>query len=89
MTESYEQLRAALRDRTVFVHLDVLPPRDAPPRQIMAYAFVPKPGDVPPTRPNGQAATLAITADQARELLAAGATWNGPPHLRAEILPDA
>jgi hypothetical protein len=84
MSESYEQLRAALRDRTGLIHLDVQPPRDAPIKQFVAYLFERVPGD----RPQGQAMSVEITPEQARELLAAGAEWKGPSHLRAEVLPD-
>ena len=88
MIESYEQLRAALSDRTAFVHVDVQPPRDAPTKQFMAYVFELAPGDPPPRRPQGQAASVAVTPEQARELLAAGAEWKGPAHMLAEVLPD-
>jgi hypothetical protein len=88
MSESYERLRAALRDRTAFVYVDVQPPRDAPTKQFVASLFEPPPGEQRPTRPQGQAVTIAITPEQARELLAAGAEWKGPAHLRAEVLPD-
>jgi hypothetical protein len=88
MSESYERLRAALRDRTAFVCLDVQPPRDAPTKQFVAFLFEPAPGEQRPTRPQGQAVSVAVTPDQARELLAAGAEWKGPAHMRAEILPD-
>lgn len=87
MSGSYEQLRAGLRDRTAFVYLDVQPPRDAPTRQFVAYLF--EPGDQRPARPQGQAMSVAVTPEQARELLAAGAEWKGPMHLRAEVLPDS
>ncbi len=88
MTASYEQVRAALRHRTAFVCVDVQPPRDAPTKQFMAFVFEPAPGDERPSRPQGQAMSLAVTPDQARELLAAGAEWKGPAHLRAEVLPE-
>ena len=88
MSESYEQLRAALRDRTAFVYLDVQPPRDAPTKQFVASWFELAPGDEHPRRPQGQGLSVAITREQARELLAAGAEWNGPAHMRAEVLPD-
>jgi hypothetical protein len=86
MSESYEQLLAALRDRTAFVYLDVQPPRDAPTKQFVASVFEPAPGDQ--RRPQGQAVSVAVTPEQAGELLAAGAEWKGPAHMRAEILPD-
>ncbi|HEY5928056.1 MAG TPA: hypothetical protein VIV11_40495, partial [Kofleriaceae bacterium] len=88
MSESYEQLLAALRDRTAFVYLDVQPPRDATTKQFVASLFAPAPGDPPPTRPQGKAVSVAVTPEQARELLAAGAEWKGPAHMRAEVLPD-
>ena len=84
MNESYEQLRAALRDRTALVFLDVQPPRDAPTKQFVASLFERAPGD----RPQGQAVSVAVTPEQARELLAAGAEWKGPAHMRAEVLPS-
>lgn len=89
MSESYEQVRAALDDRTAFVCLDVQPPRDAPTKQFVAFVFEPAPGDDPPSRPQGQSVRVEITPEQARELLAAGAKWMGPAHMRAEVLPDA
>lgn len=88
MSESYEGLLAAVRDRTGLVYLDVQPPRDAPTKQLVASLFEPAPGNERPRRPQGQAVSLAITPEQARELLAAGAEWKGPAHLRAEVLPD-
>jgi hypothetical protein len=87
MSDSYERLRAGLRDRTAFVCLDVQPPRDAPIKQLVAYLFEAAPGDERPTRPQGQAVSIEVTPEQARELLAAGAEWKGPAHMRAEILP--
>ena len=86
MSESYEHLRARLRDRTALVHLDVQPPRDAPNKQLVAYLFELAPGDQ--RRPQGQAVSVAVTPEQARELLAGGAEWKGPAHMRAEVLPD-
>jgi hypothetical protein len=88
MSESYEQLRAALRDRTAFVCVDVQPPRDAPTKQFVAFLFEAASGDQRPTRPQGQAKSIAVTPEQARELLAAGAEWKGPAHMRAEVLAD-
>jgi hypothetical protein len=88
MSETYEGLRAALRDGTALVWLDVQPPRDAPVKQLVAFRFEPAAGDDGTRRPQGQAASLAVTPEQARELLAAGAEWKGPSHLRAEVLPD-
>lgn len=87
MSESYEQLRVALRDRTALVHLDLQPPRDAPTKRFVAFLFERAPGDEP--RPQGQAVSVAVTPEQARELLASGAEWKGPAHMRAEILPGA
>ena len=89
MSESYEQLLATLRARTAFVYVDVQPPRDAPIKQFVASLFEPAPGDEPPTRPQGQAASIAVTAEQARELLAAGAEWKGPAHMRADVVSDS
>lgn len=86
MSESYEHLRAALRDRTALVYLDVQPPRDAPTKRFVASLFERAAGD--PPRPQGQAVSVAVTPEQAHELLAAGAEWKGPAHLRAEVLPD-
>jgi hypothetical protein len=87
MSEPYERLCAGLRAGTVLVHLDVQPPRDAPIKQLVAYLFELAPGDQRPVRPQGQALSVAVTPEQARELLAAGAEWKGPAHLRAEVLP--
>jgi hypothetical protein len=90
MSEFYEQLLATLRDRTALVYLDVQPPRDAPTKQFVASLFEAAPAGQPrPPRPQGQAVSQAVTPEQARELLAAGAEWKGPPHLRAELFPDA
>ena len=89
MSESYDHLLAALRDRSALVHLDIQAPRDAPTKQFMASLFEPAPGEHP-KRPQGQAAMLlSITPEQARELLASGAVWHGPAHMRAEVLPDS
>jgi len=87
MTDSYQHVLAALRDRTALVHLDVRPPRDAPAKELVASLFVIPPNDEHPQRPRGQAVSLAVTTEQARELIAAGAEWKGPAHLRAEVLP--
>jgi hypothetical protein len=86
MSESYEQLLTALRDRTALVYLDVQPPRDAPTKQFVASLFEPAPGDE--RRPQGQAMSVPVTPEQARELLATGAEWKGPAHMRAEVLRD-
>jgi hypothetical protein len=88
MSESYDQLRAAMRDRNALVLLDVLPPRDAPTKQFVAYVFEPGPGEPRPARPQGQPSTVAVTPEQAQELLAVGAEWKGPAHMREEILPN-
>lgn len=88
MSESYEQLLSALRDRSAFVYLDVQPPRDAPTKQFVASLFELAPGNQHPRRPQGQAVSVAVTPEQARELLAAGAEWKGPLHMRGEVLPD-
>jgi len=73
MSASYEQLLTALRDRTALVHLTVQPPRDAPVTHYLAFLF---------ERPQGQAVSVPVTPEQARELLAAGAEWKGPAHMR-------
>ena len=86
MTELYDRMLAAVRDQTGYVHLDVLPPRDAPTKQVIAYLFDPPPGETRAVRPHGQAASLPVTVEQARALLDAGAKWNGPAHLRDEVL---
>lgn len=54
----------------------------------MASMFERAPDDQRPARPQGQAVSIAVTPEQARELLAAGAEWKGPAHMRAEVLPD-
>lgn len=87
MSESYEQLLAAVRARTAFVYVDVQPPRDAPTKLFVASAFEPAAGDERPMRPQGQAVSMAVTPEQARELLAAGAEWKGPTHMREDVLP--
>jgi hypothetical protein len=89
MTELYERMLAAARDRSGWVHLDVMPPRDAPHKQLIASLFEPPPQQQRPPRPQGQAASLEVTHEQARALLAAGAEWKGPAHLRAEVLPES
>lgn len=80
---------AAVRDRSAWVFLDVQPPRDAPAKQLIATLFEDANGGPRPARPQGQGASVAVTQEQARELLAAGAEWKGPEHLRAEVFPDA
>lgn len=85
MNETYQQFLASLRDRAGFVHLDVQPPRDAPTKQFMAFLF--DIGTADPPRPQGQAASLAVTPEQASELMAAGAEWKGPTHMRPEVFP--
>jgi hypothetical protein len=89
MTELYDRMLAAARDHTGWVHLDVMPPRDAPNKQLIACLFEPVPGQQRPPRPQGQAAMLEISHEQARALLGAGAEWKGPAHLKAEVLPDS
>jgi len=32
--------------------------------------------------------SVAVTPEQARELLAAGAEWKGPAHMRVGVLPE-
>jgi len=86
MTESYEQLLSGLRGGTTFVYVDVQPPRDAVTKQFVAHRFELAPDEV--RRPQGDGVTFPVTAEQARELLAAGAEWKGPAHLRAEVLPE-
>ena len=89
MSKSYEQVLSALRGWTAFVYVDVQPPRDAPTKQFMASLFECGSGAERPTRPQGQAVSIAVTPEQARELLATGAEWKGPAHLRAEVLPGS
>lgn len=88
MKEPYEQMLAAVRDRTAYVFLDLQPPRDAPTKQFVATLFAGAHGEERPMRPQGLGSSLAVTPEQARELLAAGAEWKGPAHMRAEVLPD-
>jgi hypothetical protein len=88
MSESYEQLLAALRGQTALVYVDVQPPRDAPTKQFVASLYESSAGDQRPRRPQGQAISLAVTPEQASELLAAGAEWKGPAHMRANVLPN-
>lgn len=89
MLDLYERMLAAAHDRSGYVHLDVMPPRDAPTKQLVAFLFDPPPGEQLALRPQGQAASLPITHEQARALLQAGAKWNGPAHLQAEVLPGS
>ncbi|MBA3396672.1 MAG: hypothetical protein H0T89_28835 [Deltaproteobacteria bacterium] len=86
MSELYEQLLAALRDGSALVYLDVQPPRDTPIKKFLASLFASAPGDQRPTRPQGQPVSIDVTPEQARELLAAGAEWKGPAHMRAEVV---
>jgi hypothetical protein len=88
MSQTYEQVLAAARDRTSWVYLDVQPPRDAPIKQFVAFLFEPGADGQRPPRPQGQSARIDVTTEQARELLANGAEWKGPTHLRAEVLPE-
>lgn len=88
MAEPYDQMLAALRERAAFVHLDVQPPRNAPKKQFVASMFEVGHGEQGTMHPQGQGSSLAVTPEQARELLAAGAEWKGPAHMRAEVLPD-
>ncbi|MEO8842863.1 MAG: hypothetical protein ABI591_10590 [Kofleriaceae bacterium] len=88
MSESYEQLLAVLRDRTALVWLDVQPPRDAPTKSFVAFLFEPAADDEGRLRPQGQSTRVAVTPEQARELLGAGAEWKGPTHMRADVFPD-
>lgn len=88
MSELYDQLLVALRDRAALVYLDVQPPRDRPTKTFVASLFASAPGEPRPTRPEGQPVSVDVTPEQARELLAAGAEWKGPAHMRAEVLPN-
>jgi hypothetical protein len=87
MSESYEQMLAALRDGSGFVHLDVQAPRDAPRKQCVAYLW--DHAEVEPRRMRPPISSVPITAEQARELLDAGAEWKGPSHLKAEVVAGA
>jgi hypothetical protein len=82
----YADMLAAQRASEGVVHLDVLPPRDAPLKRCMAYLFASPDSEHPQGSPQ---AACPITPEQARELLAAGATWSAPAHLRAELVPEA
>ncbi len=86
MSEAYEQMLAALRDGSGYVHLNVPPPRDAPDRQCVAYLWTRGEETRAMRAPTS---SVAVTAAQARELLAAGAEWTAPSHLRAELVPGA
>jgi hypothetical protein len=88
MSESYAELLAALREQTGFVSVDVQPPRDSPTKQCLAFLFLHDRASREAGRPQGSSvACVAITPEQARELLDAGAWWSAPAHLRAEIVP--
>lgn len=82
----YEDMLVAQRDRAGLVHLNVSPPRDAPIKQCIAYLFESPDSEHPEGSPK---AVCPVTPEQARELLAAGARWSAPAHMRAEIIPDA
>lgn len=82
----FEDMLAAQRDRAGLVHLDVLPPRDAPHKRCVAYLFESPDSEHPHASPK---AACAVTPEQARELLAGGAKWSAPAHLKAEIVPGA
>ena len=87
MSQPYEHLLAAVRDRTAYICLDVQAPRDAPTRRFIASLFEPALAEDGTMRPPGQGSSFAVTPEQARALLAAGAEWKGPAHLRAEVIP--
>ena len=82
----FEDMLAAQRDRGGLVHVNVLPPRDAPIKRCVAYLFESPDSEHPHGSPK---AACSVTPEQIRELLAAGATWTAPAHMRAEIIPDA
>jgi hypothetical protein len=85
MSEPYDDILSALRDGTGCVFVDVQPPRNAPLKQCVASLWV----NID-RRPSGSPSSrIPITPEQASELLAAGAEWNGPAHMRAEIVPGA
>lgn len=85
MPELYDHVLTALRDRTGFVWIDVLPPRNAENKQCVASLW--EIVDVE-HHPQGEPkSSVAVTPEQARELLDAGAEWKGPSHLRAEVFP--
>jgi hypothetical protein len=85
MSQPYEHILTALRDGTGCVFVDVQPPRNAPLKQCIASLW-----ENSDRRPSGSPSSrIAVTPDQARELLAAGAEWNGPAHLKSEVVPGA
>jgi hypothetical protein len=85
MSQPYEHILSALRDGTGCVHVDVQPPRDAPRKQCIASLW-----ENSERRPSGSpSSTIPVTPEQASELLAAGAEWQGPAHLKAAVVPGA
>ncbi len=85
MSPPYEHILTALRVGTGCVFVDVLPPRDAPRKQYIASLW-----ENSDRRPSGSPSSrIPITPEQASELLAAGAEWNGPAHLKADVVPGA
>jgi hypothetical protein len=86
MIELHDHMLTALRDGTGLVYIDVQPPRDAVNKQCIASMW--KPVHVE-RRPEGApTSSVAVTPEQVRELLDAGAEWHAPSHLRAELFPD-
>lgn len=85
MSDPYQEMLAALRDGTGYVFLNVLPPRDVPRKQCMAYLWWHT--EEEQQRLREPSSSVPITGEQARALLDAGAEWRGPAHLQAELVP--
>jgi hypothetical protein len=85
MSQPYEHILTARRDGTGGVCVDVKPPRNALHKQCVASLW-----ENSDRRPSGSPSSrIPITPEQARELLAAGAEWSGPAHLKAYVVPEA
>jgi|HubBroStandDraft_6_1064221.scaffolds.fasta_scaffold407940_2 hypothetical protein len=85
MSQPYEHILTALRDGIGCVFVDVQAPRDAARKQCVASLW-----ENSERRPSGSpSSSIPITPEQASELLAAGAEWSGPAHLKAEVVPGA
>jgi hypothetical protein len=85
MSEAYAHILSTLRGGTGCVFLDVQAPRDAPRKQCVASLW-----ENSDRRPSGSpSSTIPVTPEQASELLAAGAEWHGPAHLKADVVPGA
>jgi hypothetical protein len=84
MAELHDHMLTSLRDGTGLVYIDVLPPRDVENKQCVASLWEHFHDHHPEGDPTSR---VAVTPEQARELLDAGAEWHAPSHLRAQLFP--